>query len=197
MGSAVDRIRQMASTPKAGRKKDEKPEMADPTLDEPIGRIIQAKAEIEKWKSILATNEQQVEAVALPVLIASCRHRGQVLTSLRVNGKVTLTRQCRYSAVPVEHRDALAEAFGARMDDYFADTLTISLTEAAASDEAFLKKLMKAMGPDFDTHFTVSRQIAVKEALHNDITLKQDVADKAGPFLETEVLKPAKPSFRQ
>jgi hypothetical protein len=181
---------------KGGR--DANPQVHEPAMDAAISQWIEADKEAKKWDGIRTTAEAQILAFATRARLAECRRMGKVESTVRINGKISMTQKCQYCAVGMQQLPAIKEAFGADADRYFKPRTKLELTEAAAEDKELLGKLIKALGPKvFARSFTVKQFAEVTETFHNDFTLKAEVEAKAGPFLEREALKAYKPSLRQ
>lgn len=192
-----------AKAPAARGKKD-KPTLEDPKYAGPIEQIVKAKAEQEHWKAMQLQAEDQLAPDALTVLTTASRRDQTVHSSVRVSAgaggpALTFTVQNRYSPVPAEHLADLQEAFGeAAARDFFAESFELSLTPEAVSDEAFLSMLIEKIGQEeFRRRFKVEKTVKVTESLHRALVLDAQVAEKAAPFIAMQVIKPAKPSFRQ
>lgn len=193
----LDLLDKMATSPGAKAKKESKPEVNDPALDKIIDSIIDAKNKVAHYEAIQSTSEAQARASLLPALRQVCRRDRKVQSSMRVNGKLTLTSQNRYSKVPGEHKAALREVFADDFDRYFKDELKIELTPEAAADEAFLGTLIKSVGEaEFMRRFKVARTLSVTETFHTAVTLDEKVEAAAAPFVGSEIIKQATPSFR-
>jgi hypothetical protein len=194
----MDLLMQMAAgkAPAKGKKKAEKLAASLPDINPHIDRFLEAAREAETWESRRVTEEQQILAAAAPERLRLCRESGRFESSVTVNDRLLMTQTCVYSAIPADHEADLREAFGADAGRYFKVDLKIALTPEAAKDDAFLARLIEAMGPEFAARFTVARTVKPTEEFHRDYTLRADVQEKARPFVETEVIKANKPSLR-
>lgn len=174
-----------------------KPEITEPGLDAAIDQWIAADKEVDKWEGVKTTAEAQILAFARPARLDVCRGMGKVESTVRLNNKVVMTAKCQYSKVAAEHMDALREAFPERFDTYFKLRTRLELLPSATEDPAILQALVDALGPDrFAAVFAVTQYGEVTETFHSDYTLKADVQAAAEPFIESEVVKPYKPSLR-
>jgi hypothetical protein len=196
--TSLDFVSQLAKAKPAKASKSSTRFGADlPALEPHIGRWIEAKAERDKYASIMETSEAQIIEAGLPLLLDSCARERRVETSIRLNNRVTLTRKNQYSKIPDEHIGALRETFTQDYPRYFAEQLNVSLTLEAAADEKFLSILVAALGPDeFAARFNVTRTVTPTEAFHVDYTVMPQVRAESQPFIESEVIKPYKPSLK-
>lgn len=187
----------MAQQSEKKKGKEAKPQISEPAMDATIAQWIEADKEIKKWDGIRTTAEAQILAFAAPARLAECRRMGKVESTVRLNGKVSMTQKCQYCSVAATQLPALKEAFGPAADRYFQSKLQLSVTEAAAADKALLGKLIAALGPEeFAKAFAVKQVIEVGEAFHSDFTLNPEIEAKARPFMDTEAIKAYKPSLR-
>ena len=194
--AAMSLIAGMAGKSTAAAK-SKKPEVNDPSLDLVIKEYITRKAEAETAKALADSSAEQIIATVRPLRLQACVEAGKVLPSVSVNGALTYTQQCRYSAVPEERAEALAAAFGDAMDRYFKPTLKIELKTASANDEAVLTKLVEALGVDFfQAHFGVKRDLLVQDAFHNDHSTRPEVQAAAQPFIDEQTIRPYSPSLK-
>lgn len=194
--SALSRLAGAAKP--ATKKKAEKPEILDDGLDPLIDKIISCKGAIKTAESQLADAEDQLNATVGPQRLAICRDLRRVESTIRLNGKLSFIVQNRYSKVPQEHAAAAREAFGDQASQFFRETFAVALTPEAVSDEAFVDRLVAAIGEEeFAKRFTVTRELAVTEAFHNAFTLDDRVEQVARPLIDQGIIKPAKSSCRQ
>jgi hypothetical protein len=180
-------------------KKDAKPEVSDPALDPLIDQIIKSNADAKTAESLQRQAEDQLAAAVAPKRLEFCRDNRRVESSVRINGRLTFIVQNRYSKVDQNHRELVAETYGEQdFGRFFKETYHVELTEGAAQDEAFVEKLVAAIGEEeFLRRFVVRRDLEVTEAFHNALTLEADVEEKSRPLIDAGIVKPAKPSTRQ
>jgi len=198
MTAPMDLLKQMAGASKkpAAKRKQDKPEVNDPALDQQIDTWTEARREAARHKSLADTAEAQILAAALPAYREACRQAGRHEASAKVNGRLLMTAANRYSAIPQDQEAELQATFGDDFDRYFKSSMRIALTDEAAADEAFLARLIEALGDEFARRFVVTRTLTPTEALHLDMVMRPEVEERARPFVESEVIKPAKPSLK-
>ena len=183
-------INSMAGKADGKKKKSGSPQILAPELKEPTRRFLEAKAKMDAAESELTMAADQLRTAAVPLRVKWCRENQRVEASIRINGEVSLTSMNKYSPVQAEHIQALGNVFGEDTKRYFAPQLKIAVNESAAADPVFLNALIKAVGPEeFAKRFKVDRTFAVTEAFHHDVTLKPEVAEKAAPFMASEIVK--------
>ncbi len=193
--SALSRVASLAK--KSPAKKDAKPEIFAPELSESIAVFIARDQEAKTAQALADAAKDQIVSAVAPRRLEACRDAGKVLASVSVNGILTYTQTCRYSNVAEERRDALEQAFGESFDRYFADTLAIGLKKDAANDERVLEKLLEMIGDEFFAEvFDVRRDLAVKEAFHNDYTTRPEVQAIAQPFIDEQTIRPYAASLK-
>lgn len=195
--SALDLVNQMAGAAKTPAKKPSKPTLRDPQLDQAIDQFIAAKQQEETAHALKLAAEDQLMEAARPFRLEASEQAGQVVASISVNGRITATQQCRYSAIPEDAAGELEAAFGDDADRFFDTTLKIGLNRESANDEAVLRVLVERLGPEFfQQHFEVSRDRLVRPAFHAAYSTDPAVRKTAAPFVEGAVIRPAKMSFR-
>lgn len=182
-----------------GRAADAKQRFAVnlPELQPDIDGWIEADNEMDRWKSLRQTREDQILSVAVPELIAQCRRAGKVETSMRLNNALTLTRKCQYCAIPDASVEAVRKLAGPTFGRYFNEKLEIKLNADAVTEER-LQLLLDRLGADeFASMFTVTRTVVPSEEFHRAVTLDRAVAEKAAPLIEQQIIRAYKPSLRQ
>lgn len=183
----------------AGMKpKGGKPEVKDPSLDPLIEKRIEQKRAFDDAEAALATTDDQLLATIGPKRLEACRRLGKVESSIRVNGKLTMTQKAQYCEIPQERENDLAAAFGEKARVYFPARVSLSLTDEAAQDEGVLQALVDALGPEkFEQVFRAKRVLIVSEVFHVESTLSEEVAQLAKPFTDDQTIRAFKPTLRQ
>jgi len=195
--SAMDLLGSMARAKPAGKAKETKPSLNMPELDSHIATFIAQKAAEETAAALKDAAKDQITMAVGPQRLRLCTEAGVVMPSITVNGRLTFTRDRRYSLVVQERRDDLLDTFGEKFKTYFAETLAISLKPEAAANETVLAEMIEKLGPEFlAQHFDIRRDMSVTEAFHHGYSTDPIVREQAKPFIDDQTIKPYAPSLK-
>jgi hypothetical protein len=186
-----------AATKKESKSKSKTPQVQRDDLSDPVDKWLEAD-KMEKDSKAL---KEQVETVALPEFEAerlkACQRDGEFHSSIKVNGKVTVSVQHRYSSISPDTEAELKKVVGDRYGEFFKAKSSVELTKEAMQDETFLGKVMEAVGADFAKFFKVTDEITVTEAFHEQSSTNSVVAEMAKKLIGEGLIKPAKPSIKR
>ncbi len=191
----------MAGSAPAKKKGADRLTLTDPALDPDCRGFVEADQKADEWASKRDTHAAQIRAAAGPGRLKACRAAGRVEASIVVNGLVTVAQKNQFSLIDPAHRPALDEAFGEDAKRYFIDSMDVAFTDEVTGDEQALRSLvgalMSVLGAErFKASFKVTRRVKVSEAFYIDWTLNPDVAAKADPLIQSEIIKPYTPTVR-
>lgn len=188
---------------KAAAKNEAKPSKTKtPTVELPkhaaaIDSWLKAHSDKKDAEARMATAEVGFLSDVEVARLAECRRDGKYYSSVKVNDKITISTQNRYSPIDSKDHEMLEEVFGAKTGDYFKPKTEISLTEAALNDETILQKLIIAVGEDkFATYFKVDQHIQPTETFHEARATNTEVGEKAQKLIESGVVRPYKNSVK-
>lgn len=194
--SAAALLASMATQPTTGHKSST-PAASIPELTEDIDAWARAKAQLDQAEAAMRDAEAKIIERGSKARLEACRRMGKVESSVRINGRVTLTQKCQYSPIPMEAADRLDEAFGHARSHYFVVSTEAKLTDAAVNDAALMEDILGAIGPGrFAAAFQVKQVFKVSEAFHNDYTLKPEIQERAAGLIEDQTIKPYKATLR-
>jgi len=186
-----------AAQKKESKSKSKTPQVQRDDLSEPIDKWLEADKMEKDGKAL----KEQAEQVLLPDFederVRVCQGDGQFHSSIKINGKVTISVQHRYSSISPDMEDQLKEVVGDRYDEFFKAKSSVALTKEAMEDETFLGKIMEAVGEDFSKYFAVTDEITVTKAFHEQRSTNQEVAKLADKLVGEGLIKPAKPSVKR
>lgn len=195
--TAASLLASMAAAAPTKGGKSATPAVSLPELESTIDRWAEAKSQRDRFEAIMADAEAQIIAEGTRARLEACRRAGKVESSVRINGRVTMTQKCQYSAVPMEAAGRLDEAFGHSRAVYFTVATDAKLTDAAVNDAGLLEDIMKAIGPArFAQAFQVKQVFKPSEAFHTDYTLRPEIEARAAELVQDQTIKPYKPSLR-
>jgi hypothetical protein len=172
----------------------------DPAVRKALADHLMHADKEKSHKAMKETTKEQAAAALRERFIDLCRERGEALSSITVvagDVTATFTVPCGYSDIPLDEKPRLEEAFGDDFARYFTRLVKISVKKESAADAGFLRELVEKLGRDFlDRHFDVVRGFNVTPALHDEMTLRPEVAGAARPLVVGQVIKATSPSFR-
>jgi hypothetical protein len=185
----------MAAATPTKPKKASRPELHDADLDDLAIKMDKAISALKNAEAVKSTVADQLRSAVLPRLIAACRAAGSIMSSIVINGKVTMVRVAKYSKLAPEHVEEIRKTFGADADRYVATQYGVSLKPEAVGDETIIQRLMDCFGDKFGEIFSVTQESVITDAFHMDVTLKPEVAEQAQPLIEMGVIRPQSPHF--
>jgi len=191
--SVADLLKKKAAKPSA-----KKPSM--PTVSADAGMVKQwldGKAMKTDGEALMKMAEEALVAEVEPRRLDLSMDAGAVVSSVKVNGKVTMTTKNAYCRIDPEHLPKLQKVFGDRADGFFVERTVVTLTEAAFADEDFLAAIMAAVpsGRE-DEYLHVSNAVVPTEAFHTARNTDQTVAMQATHLMDEGIVKPYRPAFR-
>lgn len=129
--------------------------------------------------------------------LAESRRDGKYYSSVKVDNKIVVSVQNRYSPIQTADYPAFDEVFGARTKDFFKTKTEISLTDAALTDETILQKLIAAVGEEkFGLYFDVTQFVAPTELFHETRTVNAEVGNQADQLIQQGLLRPYKSAVK-
>ena len=129
--------------------------------------------------------------------IEACRRDGKYHSSVKINGKVTVSVQNKYSPIPSENLAEIEKVMGDATETLFRDNTEISLTAKALADEEILKKLIAAVGQEnFQDYFDVKQHVVPTEQFHEGRATNPDIGQKATQLIDEGLVKPYKAAVK-
>lgn len=165
----------------------------DPTID----AWIKAHDDKKDAESRLAEAEMKMLPLVEKARIDESMKNKEHVSSVKVNDKVTMVVQNRYSTINMEQQQKISEVFGNDMNKYFITKQNVQFTPKAIGDEELIKKLLDMVGHEkFAEYFDVTEELVPTAMLHESRSIDVTVASKATKLIDAGILKPYKPSFK-
>jgi len=185
---------------KKAAKKSTTPEATDKNLDEAIKSWIEAKKQAKESDTKLKKAEAAILPVAAKLKAEHCQKVGSYESSIKLNGKIRVSSQNKYSAIDMDEEDTLTEQFEDDYDRFFRTQTSVAFSAKLMADEKLLgevlAKIQEAMTPEeFHDNFIVKRTLVPTEAFHHSSVCNPEVAAKADELKEAGIIKPNKPSI--
>jgi hypothetical protein len=187
---------------KAAKKKTTKSKSKTPVvhrddLDEAIDKWLSGDKKEKEGKA----EKAQAESVMLPEAeeerVKACMDEGTHHSGVKLNDKVTISVQSRYTKISTDSEDEIREIVGDKYDEFFKEKSKVELTAAALADEELLDKLAKAVGDDFDRYFSVSEEIVPTKAFHEQRATSTDVREMFEKLEDEGLVKPYKAAVKR
>jgi len=189
---------------KAAQKVESKPSKSkNPVIELPdkrkaIDTWLKAHADLKDAEARKATAEEEILPAAETERIAACRRDGKYYSSVKIEDKITVSVQNRYSPINTSDFPAIEEVFGDKASDFFSTKTEISLTDAALNDEKLIEKLIAAVGEDkFGLYFNVKQTVVPTETFHESRAVNAEIGTKADILKANGILKPYKAAVKQ
>lgn len=196
MAGALDAFKQAAKKPST-KKKSDKIELNDEQFDSAIEQWVKAAAAEKSAKTDKAEAESEFLTTVEDKRIDASTAAGQNLTTVLLNGKLSISKSKRYSKVEPEHLPALQEIFGEKdAERYFRTKLNVAVKPAVLDNEEKAAKLIELIGPHIEEFFDVVETLEVMEVFHNERSTNPDVAEKAQKALDERLVKNAKAAVK-
>jgi hypothetical protein len=198
MANAFKQAAKKAAGKKKAKSKSKTPAVQRDDLDETIDKWLEADKMMKDGKAL----KEQAESVLLPDVeeerMKSCLADGEHHSSTKVNGKVTVSTKNAYSKIPTSDEEEIKEVIGEdKFKIWFKEKSKIEITPAALADDAFLGKVMEAVGEDFDRYFKVEENLVPTETFHKNRSLDPETK-KAFEALQAEgLVKPYKAAVKR
>lgn len=196
MAGALDAFKKAATKPST-KKKSDKIELNEPQFDGAIEQWVKAAAAEKTAKADKAEAESEFLDTVEAKRIDASVNAGQNLTTVLLNGKLSISKSKRYSKVEPEHLPALKEIFGEKdAERYFRTRLNVAVKPSVLDSEEKAAKLIELIGPHIEEFFDVVETLEVMEVFHNERSTNPDVAEKAGKAMDERLIKNAKAAVK-
>lgn len=186
-----------AAKKKTTKSKSKTPDVMRDDLNEAIEKWLEAHKMEKDSKALKA----QAEAAMLDDIederVKACRTDGEFHSAVKVNGKVTVSVQSRYSPIGTEVEEEIKEIAGEKYDEFFKEQTSVALTAAALADETLLGRLMEAVGEDFERYFEVKQAIVPTKAFHEQRATSPEVGEVFNKLRDEGLVKPYKASVKR
>jgi hypothetical protein len=195
---ALGAFKKLAKKTPVKAKKNAHPEFEDDSLSPNIDAFYQAKKNEKTAKAQARKAEQLILEKATARRGDWCASQGRYESSVKMEAggkKVTVKFPNRYSKIPTDEMDSLAEIYGDDASRYFKEKTVVELTNEALNDEEFVNGVMEAIGEEkFGRYFNVSEHLEVAKAYHEDRVTNPKLAEKHQEAVDQGLVKPTKPS---
>jgi len=193
-------LKKAAKKKAPSKSKSKTPTVERDDLTEAIDKWLEADKMAKDGKAL----KEQAEAVILPEIederLQKCREDGEHHSSIKVNGKITVSARNSYSKIEAteENEGTLREAAGDRFDEFFKEKTSVSLKSSLLEDEEAMTKIIEAVGEEnFERFFDVKQHIAVTEAFHKGRATNEKVAEIFENLADEGLVKPSKNSVKR
>ena len=201
MAGKLGKLLKKAAKKKAPSKsKSKTPTVQRDDLDEAVEKWLEADKMAKDGKAL----KEQAEAVLLPEIederVKKCREDGEHHSSVKVNGKVTVSARNAYSKIDAteENEETLRDAVGDRYDEFFKEKTAVALKPSLLDDEEAMSKIIEAVGEEnFERFFDVKQHIEVTEAFHKGRATNPKVAEQYETLADEGLVKPSKNSVKR
>jgi len=168
-----------------------------PEADKAITKWLKANADLKDAEARKADAESEILPLAEEARVAECRRDGKFYSSVKVDDKILISTQNRYSQIDPKDYSTIEEYFSSKAEDFFKSKTDISLTEAALNDETILKKLIAAIGEEnIRQYFNVKQYVVPTETFHEARSTNAEVGKKAQELMDQGILKPYKSAVK-
>lgn len=189
---------------KAAAKQDDKPSKnKTPVIELPeqskyVKDWLKANADLKDADARKKTAEEQILPAVENERITLCRRDGKYYSSVKVEDKITISVQNRYSPINPKDFPSIQDLFGDKAETFFTQKTEISLTDAALNDEKLIEKLIEAVGQDkFQMYFKVEQHVVPTEVFHESRAVNAEIGKKADVLKDQGILKPYKAAVKQ
>lgn len=189
---------------KAAAKQEDKPSKnKTPVIELPeqqknVRDWLKANADLKDAEARKKTAEEQILPAAENERITACRRDGKYYSSVKVEDKITISVQNRYSPINPKDFTTIQELFADKAETFFTQKTAISLTEAALNDEKIIEQLINAVGQDkFQLYFNVEQTVVPTEVFHESRAVNAEIGKKAEILKDQGILKPYKAAVKQ
>lgn len=191
-------ILKKAATKKESKSKSKTPQVDRPDLNDAIDKWLEA-AKMEKDAKAM---KSQAEGVILPEAeeerVKASQDAGEYNSSVKINGKITVSVQSRYTNIGTEHEETLREAAGDRYDEFFKEKTEVSLKPSLLEDEEAMGKIIEAVGEEnFARFFDVKQAITPTKAFHEQRSTSKDVRELFERLNDEGIVKPYKAAVKK
>lgn len=161
-----------------------------------IGQWKQAHRAKKQAESVMKAAEAKILKLGEKARLEACGD-GHFSSSIKLNDKLILSTQNRYSAIPTDHMGRIEELFDEDAEKYFETTTAVALSPAALADENIVAKLIEAVGQEnFGRYFEVKQNVKPTVKFHELRSTDPAVREKAETLQDEGILRPAKPSLK-
>lgn len=188
---------------KAAKKKSTKSKSDTPEIDRPdLAEAIDKWAEASKMEKDAKALKAQAEGVILPEAeeerMKASAGDGKYHSSVKINGKVTVSVQSRYKTIGTEHEETIQEAAGDKYDEFFKEDTKVSLKPSLLDDEDAMGKIIEAVGEEnFERFFDVKQAIVPTRAFHEQRSTSKEVQELFEKLNDEGIVTPYKAAVKR
>lgn len=194
--SSLDAFKKAAKKP-ATKKKSDKVELNDSQFDSAIDQWVKAKAAEKQAAQDMSEAENEFLGACEEARITGSTEAGQVLTTVLLNNKLSVSKSKRYSKVDSEQLPNLVQIFGeANAERYFRTRLAVSVKPEVLASEEKAAKLIELIGPHIDEFFDVVESMEVMEIFHTERSTNPQIAEQAKKAMDEGLIKNAKAAVK-
>lgn len=195
--SALGRLGALKTTAPKKKGGKEKPGITVAELEAAVEAYIEQRSAMETAETLMNQAKDQISTKAEEERLRISTAGGVNVSSITVNGRLTYTRQNRYSIVPEDAADLVRDAMGDDFERYFETCIGLKLTDEAAADESVVGALLEALGEDFIArHFVISQDLKVRKGFHDAFATNEELRERAQPLVDSHVIRCAAGSLK-
>lgn len=194
--SSLDAFRKAAKTV-TSKKKSDKIELNDAKYNGAIEQWINAQAAEKQAEQDKAEAESEFLSDVEAARIEGSCEAGQVLTTVLLNNKLSVSKSKKYSKVDAAQLPALISIFGeADANRYFRNRMAVSVKPDVLTSEEKTAKLIALIGPNIEEFFDVVESVEVMETFHIERSTNAKVAEKAKKAMDEGLIRNAKAAVK-
>jgi hypothetical protein len=195
----LGKLLKKAAKKKAGSKsKSKTPEVDRPDLNEAIDKWTEGSKMEKDGKALKA----QAEGVILPEAeeerVKVSGDDGSYHSSVKINGKITVSVQSRYTTIDTDHEEKIREVVGDKYDEFFKEDTKVSLKPSLLEDEDAMGKIIDAVGEEnFERFFDVKQSIVPTRAFHEQRSTNKEIREMFEELNDEGIVKPYKAAVKR
>jgi len=191
-------LKKAAKSDSGSKSKSKTPEVDRPDLNEACDKWLEAKKMAKDAEALQA----QAEGVILPEAeeerVKASQGGGECQSSVKINGKITVSVQSRYTNISTDHEDTIRKVVGDKYDEFFKEKTEVSLKSSLLEDEEAMGKILEAIGEDnFGKFFDVKQNIVPTKAFHEQRSTSKDVREMFEKLNDEGIVKPYKAAVKK
>jgi len=182
----------------AKKSKSTTPQIDRPDLEEAIKKWEEGKKMEKDGKAMRVQAEgvilPEAEEERLRISVTDGKHH----SSVRVNGKVTISTQNKYSPIGTEHEETIRKVVGDKFEEFFKEKTNVSLKPSLLSDEEAMGKIVEAVGEEnFMRFFEVKQSLTPTQAFHEQRSTSKEIYEMFESLNDQGIVNPYKAAVKK
>jgi hypothetical protein len=179
------------------KKSNSKTPIVDIGCESDINNWIKAHDDKKDAEARIAECEALIIPKAEAARLSESMKCGKLVSSVKLNGKITFVTQQKYSDINTSNIDQLKNIFGEQYDQMFKSKVHVEFTDKATNDETLIEKLINLVGYDkFSEYFKVTENIVPTTSFHELKSTDKMLNNKASIATNAGLIKQYKPSIK-